>query len=98
MNRIGLSLGAGLLALMLQSGCSTATGSSDSLTQGSYAETGMLDVVEVRGFCPGFVVDEVVVTAEDPGLDVEEVVVRALRPVSPKAEVSDFRPSADLVN
>lgn len=98
MNRIGLSLGAGLLALMLQSGCSTATGSSDSLTQGSYAETGILEVVEVLGQRPDLVVDEVVATAEGPGLDINEVVVRAFRPVPLKADLSDISPSADLVN
>ncbi|UCG43317.1 MAG: hypothetical protein JSU73_01490 [candidate division WOR-3 bacterium] len=99
MNRIGLTVGAGLLALMLlQSGCSTATGSSDSLAQGSYAETGILEVVEVLGQRPDFVVDEVVVTAEGPGLDINEVVVRAFRPVPLKAQVSDLSPGGDLAN
>jgi hypothetical protein len=99
MNRMSFAAGAALLALMLlHPACSTATGGSDSLTQGSYAETGVLDVVEVLGQRPDFAVDEVVATAEGPGLRIEEVVVRAVRHVPFKADLSDISPSADLVN
>jgi hypothetical protein len=99
MNRSNPMLYPMLLVLVLGLGaCSTAAGSSSDLISDSYEQTGMLNPVEVVAERPDFMLDEVIVTAPAVRLVVEGTTVRLILPGNMQIEVSDFSPSADIVN